>query len=216
MEENRWLEPFRHSGALWIHDGNPSRPHALLTSGNHSNGFFNGSMLLQDPQLMRRVGITLMEDIGYRLKSDESEDITRVVGSAFGAITLAHECAGYIDAMTGFTEPVIMDGAKSMMLKRFPVQDGEVVLVVEDVFTTGGTTLKTIAALEAAGAKVVPYVGVIVNRSGLKELERRQVVALVDREMPMWPTKECPLCKEGSEAIRPKGNEAWQRLNAAY
>jgi len=33
-------------GALWIHDGNPQRPHALLTSGNHSNGFFNASFIM--------------------------------------------------------------------------------------------------------------------------------------------------------------------------
>jgi hypothetical protein len=54
-----------------------------------------------------------------------------------------------------------------------------------------------------------------VNRSGLTEVNGMKIVALIDHPMPMWAPEECPLCPQGSEAIRAKG-ENWARLTAAY
>ena len=70
-----------------------------------------------------------------------------VIGSAFGAITLAYAVAERLGARAGFTEK---DG-EGMKLARFEIAPGEKVLVVEDTISTGGSTLKTIAALQQAG-----------------------------------------------------------------
>ena len=44
----------------------------------------------------------------------------------------------------------------------------------------------------------------------------RTIIALIDQPMNNWEPNECPLCQGGSEAIRPKGKENWDRLNAIY
>jgi len=96
----------------------------------------------------------------------------------------SYELARQVGLYHGFTEPVQTDAGKTMALKRFSVESYFSVLVAEDVMTTGGTTLKTINAIEKAGATVLPFICVIVNRSGKKDLEGRQIISLVERELP--------------------------------
>ena len=205
-----WEETFRKVGALWVHNGNPEYPHALLASGNHSSGFFNGSRVIENPALLEEAVRSLAElwRIGYGF----GPHIERVVGPAFGAITLAHELGRELGVKTGFTEPVEEWVEKRMLLRRFTMKPGEVVLVVEDVITTGGTTQETIAELETHGAVVASAICVLLNRSGKENLDGRHIIALVNHPMPVWTTTECPLCEQGSMPIRPK--EAWGALSA--
>ncbi len=85
--------------------------------------------------------------------------IDRVIGPAFGAITLADKFADVLNVKTGFaveSGPLNEDGTKKFaMEKRFSVS-GEHILVVEDTITTGGSVVSVIEAAEAAGAKVLP------------------------------------------------------------
>lgn len=204
---SRWEHIFLDAGLYWSHDGNPAHPHALLTSGLHSNGFFNASGVIGNPLLCSPAAEALL----HMVELPPTGDI-QIFGSALGASTLAFEMARQLDVPCGFTEPVIVEGRKVMQLKRFSFAPGTQILVVEDVMTTGSTTLETIAALEAAGGKVLPDIAVLVNRSGCETLDGRVLQALVTRHLPTWdPTKEvCPLCAGGSEAIRPKAN--WDAL----
>ncbi len=215
-----WISRYAKRGALWIHDGNPSRPHALLTSGKHSNGFFNSELVMEDPLLLDEACFNmakLLEQGGVDLKK-----VDRVVGPAMGAITLAHDIARHIGIARGhtclraYTEKETEGERKVMSFKKTAIRPGESVLAVEDVITTGGSVDLTAAAVNKAGGVVVPIVGVLVNRSGLKTESGRKLVALIDRPMPMWIPEECPLCKQGSLALRPKGKENWSRLNATY
>lgn len=137
-----------------------------------------------------------------------------VIGSALGACDLSFELGRILRCKRGFTESVEEDGKKTIALKRFDIPVDKYVLVVEDVFTTGGTTEQSISTIEKKGVTVWPVLGVIVNRSDKSRLGDRRVVSLIDKPMPMWVPEECPLCKAGSEAIRPEGN--WDRLTARY
>jgi orotate phosphoribosyltransferase len=134
-----------------------------------------------------------------------------VIGSAFGAITLAYGVAEQLGARAGFTEK---DG-DGMKLSRFEIAAGEKVLVVEDTISTGGSTLKTIEALHKAGVKdgdILPYIICLVNRSGSDELAGRKLRALITTTIHTWQPNECPLCKAGSQAVRPKSH--WKELTA--
>ncbi len=206
-----WAERFEKAGGLWIHNGDPKHPHALLTSGNHSNGFFNGSKIIEDPALLKSAATDLLRT--WQMGWGSGPKVERVVGSAFGAITLAYELGKQLRAKTGFTEPIMENGEKRMEIRRFTIRPGEVVMVTEDVITTGGTTEQTIDELETRGAIVVSTICALVNRSDKKMLNGRRIIALVNYPMPIWTPNECPLCKEGSKAVRPK--EHWNLLTAA-
>jgi len=89
--EAGWIDIYSRKGALWIHDMNPQRPHALLTSGKHSNGFFNSELVMEDPDNVDVACLDLIHLLKDRNFDFNSFD--RVVGPAMGAITLAHNLA---------------------------------------------------------------------------------------------------------------------------
>lgn len=177
-----WEETLRKVGALWTYD-DPNSPHALFTSGNHSSGFFNGSQVIEELIFLEDAVINLAEL--WRSGWGFGPNIERVVGSAFRAVTLAHELGKALHAKTGFTEPVERCKEKLMNLGRFTVKPGEIVLVAEDVITTGGTTQETIAELEACGAIVASSICAIMNRSGKETLDGRRIIALLNHPMPI-------------------------------
>lgn len=219
-----WVSTYKEKGALWIHDGNPKRPHALLTSGNHSNGFFNSGLVCEDPLLLAEA----CHDLAFILRSQaDIRLINRVVGPAMGAIAIAHCIAWSINrlsnrapenrCLSSYTEKIVVGDFERQILKRTTMRPSEVVLTVEDVITTGGSVERTATAVTEAKGELFPFILTLVNRSGLTEVNGHKIVALIDQPMPMWhPIEGCPLCKQGSQAIRPKGTENWTALNANY
>ena len=95
-----WKSIFTDRGAVWIHDGAPQRPHALLTSGMHSDGFVNCTKITQEPALLQRI---LTSDDGLKPRLP-AEKVDWVIGSALGAVTIAYAIAAALNAKAGFTE----------------------------------------------------------------------------------------------------------------
>ena len=221
MTSDEWIARYKGYGALWTHDGNEKRPHALLTSGNHSNAFINSEQVLEDPLFLDDACgdlLALLIEQGLDI-----ETVDRVVGPAMGAITMAHDMARHIGrsrsrpCLRAYSEKEMEDGVVThMAFKRTKIAPGEQVLVVEDVFNTGGSVERTAQAVIKAGGVVVPFAAILLNRSGHTEFDGRKIVALIEYPMSIWAPEACPLCAQGSEALLPKQKENWERLNAAY
>lgn len=200
-----WKQVFQDNGAIWIHDGNAKRPHALLTSGLHSNGFVNCTYITQQPSLLQRI-VSAPDGLAPLLPKEKPD---WVIGSAFGAITLAHSIALQLGSRAGFTEK----DQDLMNLSRFELSPSNRVLVVEDTISTGGSTLKTMTGLLKAGVpeqNILPFIVCLVNRSGKNDLKGKEIRALLTLQIHTWRPEECPLCQEGSSAIRPKSH--WHEL----
>ena len=214
-----WIREYQMKDALWMHDGNAEHPHALLTSGKHSNGFFNSRLVIPDEPLLRDAAFDLLELLG-NTGGIEGREIDIVVGPQTGATKLAELISGQIPDCTGYpchwASPAKdeQQGQKSMVfsgedLRLLPRRS---ILLCEDVLTTGGSVDLTSTAITNAGGIVLPFILTLVNRSGLTEVDGKNIIALIDRPMPMWNPGHCPLCSMGSEALRPKDN--WAQLNA--
>jgi orotate phosphoribosyltransferase len=194
-----WIERFKEIGAFWFHDGNMDRPHALLTSGKHSSGFFNCSKIIEDPRIVYQVCFDLL--------SLTNPEVDYVCGPAVGGIPFAYELAKILKIKSIFTEK---DG-DDLRLKRFSIPNPSRVLMIEDVITTSGSIKKTIEDLMGNGAQIYDELLCVLNRSeDIKEVNGFKVVSLISCPMPMWKPIDCPLCMEGSEALRPKFN--WDKL----
>jgi len=224
--QDGWIEEYKRKGALWIHDGNPQRPHALLTSGKHSNGFFNSRLVIPDEVLLKDAASDLLELLSATGEA-EGYDIDVVVGPQTGATKLAELISDQVKFYTGeeclWASPAKNESGekKSMVFSEKEVRNvlpGQLVLLCEDVLTTGGSVDLTANAVIKAGGITLPFLLVLVNRSGLTEVSGKKIIALIDRPMPMWAPEDCPLCKEGTkEVLRPKEpKENWERLNAPY
>lgn len=180
-------EMFLQSGAL-------KEGHFLLSSGLHSPQYMQCALVLEDPRRAERLGRELAALVGA------VGEAQAVVSPALGGVVIGHEVARALGARFLFTE---RDGAGGAALRRgFALRPGERVVVVEDVVTTGGSTREVIEVARAAGA-VVRAVGAIVDRSGGRASFEAPFHALLTLDVPSYPEKECPQCRQGIPVVKP-------------
>jgi orotate phosphoribosyltransferase len=179
------IERFRRTGALL-------EGHFVLSSGLHSTNYLQCALLLQHPAEAARFGQALAEHF-------RDERVETVAAPAIGGLVIGYEVARSLGARFIWTERE----AGEMTLRRgFTIRQGESVLVVEDVITTGGSTRETIETLERAGARVVGAASIIDRSSGRADVGVPRI-ALATLDVPSVAQNACALCARGDEAIKP-------------
>ena len=180
--------------------------HFLLSSGLHSSEFMQCQKVLQYPEH----GLTLAEDLAQKIVAAGLKPQV-VVGPALGAVhlevfvaialnkLLARENGAQVRAV--FAERA-EDGINFAIRRGIELAAGERVLVVEDVTTTGGSARRVVELVKQLGAEPIG-VGAIVDRSGGKVDFGLPFIKLVTIDIQNYETANCPMCKEGSTAIKP-------------
>jgi len=181
--------------------------HFLLASGNHSKRYLQSAKVLEDPKRAELICNALAEMI-----QQSGIKVDTVCAPALGGVLAGYELARSLGVRSIFVEK--KEGG--MELRRgFEVAKGENILICEDIITTGGSAMKAAQAIEALGANVIAFAS-LANRgfckregSSLEAKEECKLVstvpffALDDFTFEMFTPEECPLCKEGSTAIKP-------------
>lgn len=172
------------------------RGHFLLTSGLHSDAYFEKFRVLESPDLTRKL-LSLIADDVRKLNPEI------IAGPTTGGILVAFALAEILGLSAAYAE-LPPDGSKGRVFRRdFPLR-GRRVLVVDDVMTTGGSLVDTMEAVKKEGGQVVG-IGLLVDRSGGKDLGVPVLPAL-RLEMTAWRPEECPLCQKGIPiTVRGKG-----------
>jgi orotate phosphoribosyltransferase len=173
------------------------RGHFRLTSGLHSPEYLQCAKVLQYPRYAERFG----RELAAALQALEpATHIRTVVAPALGGLIIGHEVARALGARFLFTE---RDATGKMTLRRgFAVEPAETTVVIEDVITTGGSSREVIDILQLARARVIGAGSVIDRSAGRADLGVRRV-ALATLEVVAYPPELCPMCAQGSEAIKP-------------
>jgi orotate phosphoribosyltransferase len=179
------LGRFRAAGALL-------EGHFRLTSGLHSPGYLQCALVLQHPAEAEAFGAAIARAV--RPLQPQA-----VLSPALGGIVIGQEVARALGVRALFAER--QDGALTLR-RGFSLTPGERVLVVEDVVTTGGSTRETIAVARAAGADVVGAASII-DRSGGQQSLDVPYHALAIVALPTYQPDGCPLCADGTPAIKP-------------
>ena len=194
MTQEEVLHVFRDSGALL-------EGHFQLTSGLHSDRYFQCAKVLQYPEYAGR----LCGEIAQKFRP---AGIAVVVAPALGGIVVGQEVARQLGARSIFAER--KEGV--MQLRRgFAIARGERVLVCEDVVTTGGSVGEVIALVGAAGGSL-SGVAYIVDRSGGKvrfPLDAGGIqFSLMAMDVVAYDPGACPLCARGIPVVKPgsRGN----------
>jgi orotate phosphoribosyltransferase len=182
--------------------------HFLLASGNHSSRYLQSAKVLEYPKKA-----ALLTDALAQMIQDAGIEVETVCAPALGGVLAGYELARSLDVRSIFVEK----SETGMVLRRgFEIQQGEKVIICEDIITTGGSALKAAKAIEALGGEVVAFAS-LANRGFCKRVgglsEAKEACALPqdiplfsldDFTFEMYPPEECPLCKEGaSPAIKP-------------
>ncbi|MBU1667604.1 orotate phosphoribosyltransferase [bacterium] len=186
--------------------------HFILSSGNHSNRYLQSAKVLEDPKRAALLANALAEMI-----QESGLHVDTVCAPALGGILAGYELARSLDVRSIFVER--KDGG--MELRRgFEIQKGEKVLICEDIITTGGSAMEAAKIIEELGAKVVAFASLanrgfcrregidITPKSECKLPSNIPFYALDDFTFEMFTPEECPLCKEGSTAIKPGSRNA--------
>ena len=184
------FEDFEKTGALF-------RGHFRLSSGLHSDTYLQCARLLMWPDRAERAG----RELAGKLAGFSPDAI---VSPALGGVVIGHEVARALGVRAVFAER--KDGAFAMR-RGFSITPGERVAVVEDVFTTGGSTREVCSMLSDAGADVVA-VGSLVDRgvpAGAFSVPARSVLTL---SVPSWLPEDCPLCAKGVRLETPGSRHA--------
>ena len=167
--------------------------HFELSSGRHSSTYVQCALVLQYPESAEKLGRALAEKF-------KGVQIDCVASPALGGVLVGHEVARGLGVRAVFVE---RDISGRMALRRgFAFQPSERVLVVEDVWTTGGSTRETIGVVEQAGGLAVAA-GALIDRSGNRLELNVPTKALIDLDIPSYEAFECPLCRSGQEIAKP-------------
>jgi len=184
-KQNPYYEIFTKTEALL-------NGHFLLTSGRHSNQYFQCAKVLQYPEHT----VTICKFIADNFRN---ESIDTVIAPAMGGIIVGQEVARQLGKRSMFAERE----DKVLTLRRgFTIQPGEKILICEDVVTTGGSVFEVIDIVVKAGG-IIQGVGVIVDRSNGKVDFGVKTISTLQLEVVSYTPEECPLCKANIPLVKP-------------
>lgn len=179
------IERFKITGALL-------EGHFILSSGLHSANYLQCALVLQHPEEAEKFAMAIAQHF-------QQHKIKLVASPAIGGLIIGYEVARQLSARFIWTE---RENGAMTIRRGFSVQPGEKTLVVEDVVTTGGSTVETIKTLQRAGADVVGAASII-DRSMGKADVGVPWIALASLDVPSVDSSVCELCQRGVPAHKP-------------
>ncbi|NVN96795.1 hypothetical protein HXX01_00925 [Candidatus Nomurabacteria bacterium] len=228
MTREEMIAIFDHFDAFWEYDGPPTaqRTHAKLKSEKHSNGFIACKNVLQKTLMCKIFGLEIFKRLPVELNGFPLDKIDVVVSSAYSAITLGYEVSSLISKKNPNVEyiPVEKDKDDKPTVIRGGIDPSKNVLIINELMTTGGgSTWETKQAVLKCNGEGNPVPNIIepaivlIHRSKDWELiDGSKVRPIFHFDMEDWDVpngEECPLCKAGSEAIKPKVGNNWNLIH---
>jgi len=185
-DDRTLLDLFLASGA-WLEG------HFRLSSGLHSGGYLQSALVLQHPVHAAAIGERLAAEVA-------KWDPTVVLSPALGGLIVGHEVARAAGTRAIFAER--QDGRLTLR-RGFSLDPADRVVVVEDVVTTGLSTMETVAVARASGAAVVGAAAIVDRSAGAAAGLDVPFVALMTLQVPSWEAADCPLCAQGMPLVKP-------------
>lgn len=192
------LRMFEASGAV-------RHGHFELSSGLHSGTYVQCALVLQYPRFAEKLGQALAA-----LFSDARIDA--VVSPALGGVVIGQEVARALptrpgDPLGGGVPAMFVerDASGTLTLRRgFSLKRDQHVLVVEDVWTTGGSTREAIHVVQEAGGRVIAAAALIDRSGGKVEVDFPvESSSLLGLSIDTYQPDDCPLCRQGNVAVKP-------------
>ncbi|OUW60971.1 MAG: orotate phosphoribosyltransferase [Candidatus Pelagibacter sp. TMED203] len=181
------LEILKESKALL--DG-----HFILSSGLHSSQYIQCAQLLSKPYLSKKICSSLAEKI-----NNEFKEIDLILSPAIGGIVIGYEMGKLLNKETIFAERI----NNNFTLRRdFKIPSSSKVLIVEDVITTGKSSLECVEIIKKSEAKIIGF-ACLIDRSQGKSVIKSKIVSQIEINIPTYDKKNLPETLLSIKAVKP-------------
>ncbi len=175
--------------------------HFVLSSGLHSPSYVQCAKLLSNPSKANKICLSLSKKIKKNIKK-----IDLILSPAMGGIIIGYEIGKLLKKETIFCERV---SGKFVLRRGFNIKKNSNVLIVEDVITTGKSSLECVKLIKKSGAKLAGF-ACIIDRSNNKTLKiKKKIVSQVKLNIPTYKKnnlpsnlKNIPITKPGSRYLK--------------
>jgi orotate phosphoribosyltransferase len=186
------LKLFQDSDALL-------RGHFKLTSGKHSEWYFEKIRLIEKPAVMDRI----IDLLAAKIRR-EVPDFEYIVSPAYGAIALGFLAALKLGKKFAFSQRV---EEKMAFRAGFAGIEGSRAVIVEDILTTGGSIQEVVACLKERNTGIAG-IYVLVDRSGgAIPVEGKPVGSLLALKVEAFEPDVCPFCQKGLPITKPGASD---------
>lgn len=173
--------------------------HFKLTSGKHSEWYFEKIRLIEKPAALERIIDLLVEKIRA-----EKKDFEYVVSPAYGAIAIGFLAALKLGKKFAFTQRL---DEKMSFRSGFTGLDDSRAIIVEDILTTGGSINEVVECLKLRGVEVAGIYVLVDRTAGEVLIEGRPVGSLLALKVEAFEPEACPFCKKGILLTKPGASD---------
>jgi len=173
--------------------------HFKLTSGKHSEWYFEKIRLIEKPSALEKI-IDLLVDKIRAAKLD----FEYVVSPAYGAIAIGFLAALKLGKKFAFSQRL---DEKMSFRSGFTGLDGSTAIIVEDILTTGGSIIEVVECLKQRGVEVAGIYVLVDRTAGQAPIEGRPVGSLLPLKVEAYDPDVCPFCKNGIPLTKPGASD---------
>jgi len=173
--------------------------HFKLTSGKHSEWYFEKIRLIEKPAALERIIDLLVEKIRA-----EKKDFEYVVSPAYGAIAIGFLAALKLGKKFAFTQRL---DEKMSFRSGFTGLDDSRAIIVEDILTTGGSINEVVECLKLRGVEVAGIYVLVDRTAGEVLIEGRPVGSLLALKVEAFEPEACPFCRKGILLTKPGASD---------
>ena len=168
--------------------------HFILSSGLHSPKYVQCAQLLSKPEKASRICKSLAEKI-----SNEISDFNLILSPAMGGIIIGYEIGKILNKKTIFSERI---NGEFNLRRGFKIEKEDKVLIVEDVITTGKSSLECSKLISSVGAKLAGYACIIDRTNDNSEIKQK-IISQVKLDIPTYSENNLPEDLSSIKAVKP-------------
>ena len=188
-ENNEILEIYKKEKALL-------EGHFILSSGKRSSKYLQSAIVLSIPAHLKKISVALVKSIKKIIEIDK---INLVVSPAMGGVVIGSKIGEVLNKKAIFLERI---NGNFTLRRGFQIFKNDKVLLVEDVLTTGKSSLESIECIKSFGAEVICLASII-DRSNTNLEFNCPYTSLAEINAPIFSETEIPLALKKIPAVKP-------------
>jgi orotate phosphoribosyltransferase len=168
--------------------------HFILSSGLHSSKYVQCAQLMSKPEK----AIKICESLSEKIKTNLA-DFDLILSPAMGGIIVGYEIGKLLNKETIFSERV---NGQFQLRRNFEIKKDSKVLIIEDVITTGRSSIECSKLVTDNGAEIIGY-ACIIDRTNGKSNIKQKIISQIELYIPTFEENKLPKSLSSMKPVKP-------------